>query len=52
MPGKYGPLEGHMRSLSACQQEVKLTFEQIESILKRKIHAVHPRKSDTHARPV
>ena len=39
MPGKYGPLEEHLRNLPASQQEVKLTFEQIEVILKSKLPA-------------
>ena len=39
MPGKYSPLEEYLRNLPASQGEVKLTFTQIESILKSKLPA-------------
>jgi len=39
MPGKYSPLEEHLRNLPASQREVKLTFVQIEAILKSKLPA-------------
>lgn len=39
MPGKYSPLEEHLRNLPVSQQEVKLTFAQIEGILKSKLPA-------------
>lgn len=37
MPGKYSPLEEHLRNLPASQREVKLSFAQIEAILKSKL---------------
>lgn len=39
MPGKYTPLEERLRNLPACQNQVRLTFEQIESIIKSKLPA-------------
>ena len=39
MAGKYAPLENYLRSLSADQKEVKLSFEEIEEILKGKLPA-------------
>ena len=39
MPGKYSPLEEHLRNLPASQKEVRLTFAQIESIIKSKLPA-------------
>ena len=37
MPGKYSPLEEHLRNLPASQRQVKLSFAQIETILKSKL---------------
>jgi len=37
MPGKYAPLEKYLRDLSARKNEVTLSFEQIEAILKFKL---------------
>ena len=39
MPGKYSPLEEHLRNLPASQKEVRLTFAQIENIIKSKLPA-------------
>ena len=39
MPGKYSPLEEHLHNLPASQIEVRLTFAQIESIIKSKLPA-------------
>jgi hypothetical protein len=39
MAGKYTPLENYLRNLPNSQRAVKLTFEQIESILKSKLPA-------------
>lgn len=39
MPSKYSPLEEHLRNLPERQKEVKLTFKQIESIIKSKLPA-------------
>lgn len=39
MPGKYSPLEEYLRNLPASQREVRLTFTQIEGILKSKLPA-------------
>ena len=39
MPGKYSPLEEHLRKLPASQREVRLSFTQIEGILKSKLPA-------------
>lgn len=39
MPSKYSPLEEHLRNLPEPQKELKLTFEQIESIIKSKLPA-------------
>lgn len=39
MPGKYAPLENYLRELPADQNEVTLSFEQIEEILKSKLPA-------------
>ena len=39
MPGKYSPLEEYLRKLPASQIEVRLTFAQIESIIKSKLPA-------------
>jgi len=39
MPGKYTPLENHLRKLPAGQNEITLSFEQIEEILKSKLPA-------------
>ncbi len=39
MPGKYSPLEEYLRNLPAGQREVKLSFTQIEGILKSKLPA-------------
>lgn len=37
MSSKYTPLENYLRDLPATQQEVILSFEQIETILKSKL---------------
>ncbi|MCB0119710.1 MAG: hypothetical protein KDD72_11825 [Anaerolineales bacterium] len=37
MPGKYTPLEDYLRALPKSKKEVKLSFEQIEGILKFKL---------------
>ena len=37
MAGKYAALEHYLRTLPAVQKEVKLSFEQIETILKSKL---------------
>lgn len=37
MPGKYTPLEHHLRGLPATQKEVTLSFEQIERIINAKL---------------
>jgi hypothetical protein len=39
MPGKYSPLEKHLRDLPESQNEVTLGFEQIERILNDKLPA-------------
>ncbi len=39
MAGKYTPLENYLRALPANQTEVRLTFAQIEAILKFKLPA-------------
>lgn len=39
MAGKYAPLEKYLRSLSAAQKKVTLSFEQIERILNSKLPA-------------
>lgn len=39
MPSKYSPLENFLRNLPERQKEVKLTFKQIESIIKSKLPA-------------
>ncbi len=39
MAGKYAPLEKYLRDLPAAQQEVKLSFAQIEGILKSRLPA-------------
>ncbi len=39
MPSKYAPLEKYLRDLPAAQQEVQLSFAQIEGILKSKLPA-------------
>jgi hypothetical protein len=39
MAGKYIPLEEYLRDLPASQQEVRLRFEQIETILKSPLPA-------------
>lgn len=37
MAGKYSPLENYLREIPITQQEVVLSFEQIETILKSKL---------------
>lgn len=37
MAGKYTPLENYLRDLPKSQSEVKLRFDQIESILNSKL---------------
>jgi len=37
MPGKYSPLEEHLRNLPASQREVTLSFEQVERIINDKM---------------
>ena len=37
MAGKYAPLEQYLRDLPAAQREVRLSFEQIEGILKSRL---------------
>lgn len=37
MPSKYTPLEKHLRELPSTQSEVRLTFEEIETILGSKL---------------
>ncbi len=37
MAGKYTPLENYLRALPSGQKEVRLSFEQIEEILKFKL---------------
>ena len=39
MAGKYTPLEEYLRDIPASQQEVRLRFEQIETILKSPLPA-------------
>ena len=39
MASKYAPLEYYLRELPITQKEVKLSFEQIETILKSKLPA-------------
>ena len=39
MAGKYAPLERYLRALPMAQQEVKLSFAQIEGILKSRLPA-------------
>ena len=39
MPSKYAPLEIFLRETEAKKQEVKLSFAQIESIIKSKLPA-------------
>ncbi len=39
MSSKYAPLEKYLRDLPAAQEEVKLSFTQIEGILKSKLPA-------------
>lgn len=37
MPGKYTPLEHYLRDLPETQHDLRLTFAQIEKILKSKL---------------
>lgn len=39
MPGKYAPLETYLLALPKSKKEVRLSFEQIEEILKFKLPA-------------
>lgn len=39
MPGKYTPLENYLIALPKSKKEVRLSFEQIEAILKFKLPA-------------
>lgn len=39
MPGKYSPLESYLKSLPPTEREVRLSFTQIEAILKSKLPA-------------
>ena len=39
MPSKYSPLEEHLSNLPASQHQVRLSFAQIESIIKSKLPA-------------
>lgn len=39
MPGKYAPLENYLLALPKSKKEVRLSFEQIEEILKFKLPA-------------